>query len=214
VGVSGRARVIVYNTEKVQAADLPASILDFTDPKWKGRLGWAPTNGSFQAFVTALRELRGEDEARAWLEGVKANEPTVYESNDAIVAAVIAGDIDAGFVNHYYLLAARSEAGSDVPAENHFFAGGDPGSLVNVAGAGILTSAPNPAGAQAFVDFLLSENAQRYFAEETYEYPLIEGVPVDERLTPLEDIESPDLDLSDLADLEGTLRLLQETGVL
>ncbi|MGH7129817.1 MAG: extracellular solute-binding protein, partial [Planctomycetaceae bacterium] len=108
VGVSGRARAVVYNTEAVSEADIPASILDFTDPVWKDRLGWAPTNGSFQAFVTALRVERGDDAARDWLEGIIANNPTVFEGNNPIVTAVNEGEIDAGFVNHYYLL--RQEA--------------------------------------------------------------------------------------------------------
>jgi iron(III) transport system substrate-binding protein len=213
VGVSGRARVLAYNTEAVSEDGLPESILDLADPEWSGRIGWAPTNASLQTFVTALRLIEGEDAARAWLEGVQANEPRVYEGNSQALEGVIAGEVDVAPINHYYLLAARAERG-DVPAENHFFAGGDPGSLVNVAGAALLNTAKNPAAAQAFVDFLLSEESQTYFRDETHEYPLIEGVDAEEGLTPLAEIESPDVDLSDLADLQGTLELMQEVGVL
>jgi iron(III) transport system substrate-binding protein len=214
VGVSGRARVVVYSTERVQESDLPDSILDFTDPAWKGRLGWAPTNGSFQAFVTALRVTEGEEAARAWLEGIQENEPEVFEGNLPIVEAVAAGDIDAGFVNHYYLLGQLAEQGDDYPAANHFLSGGDPGALVNVAGVTILATTDQPSGANEFVDYLLSPEAQEYFATETYEYPLIEGVTPDPQLPPLAEIESPDIDLSDLQDLEGTLDLLADVGVL
>ena len=213
VGVSGRARVAVYNTAELEASDMPDSILDFTDPAWKGRLGWAPTNGSFQAFVTALRELEGEDAARAWLEGVQANEPRVYEGNDPALLAVGAGEIDVAFVNHYYLMRKLAEE-PDFAAANHFFGAGDPGALVNVAGAGILTTAPHADAALDFVEFLLTEDSQRYFAEETFEYPLIDGIEADSKLVPLDDIDSPDIDLSDLADLAGTLALLQEVGIL
>ena len=213
VGVSGRARVAVYNTASLTEADMPASILDFADPAWKGRLGWAPTNGSFQAFVTALRVVEGEDAAKAWLEGVQANEPKVYEGNDPALQAVGAGEIDVAFVNHYYLMRRLAEE-PGFAAANHFFEAGDPGALVNVAGVGILSTARNAAAAEAFVDFLLSDGSQAYFAEETFEYPLVAGIPADDRLVPLAEIESPDIDLSDLSDLQGTLDLLTEVGIL
>lgn len=214
VGISGRARVIAYNTDNLTEEDLPESILDFTDPEWEGRIGWAPTNGSFQAFVTALRELEGEDAAREWLEGIQANNPTVYEDNTTTLEGVAAGEVDVGFVNHYYLFRALEEQGEDFSARNYYPTGGDPGALVNVAGAGILASSDNKQAAEDFLSYMVSEEAQQYFADETYEYPVIEGVETNEELVPLEEIESPDIDLSNLDDLEGTLDLLRETGVL
>lgn len=214
VGVSGRARVVAYNTESLSEEELPSSILDFTDPEWSGRIGWAPTNGSFQAFVTALRLVEGEEVAREWLEGIQANDPRVYENNLAIVQGVASGEIDVGFVNHYYLFQLQQEEGGDVPAANYYFQNGDPGSLVNVAGIGTLNTSDNPAEAEAFLEFMLSEEAQSYFADETFEYPLIEGVPINEELVPLSEIQTPNIDLSNLDDLEGTLELLRETGIL
>ncbi|QYJ14415.1 Major ferric iron-binding protein [Rubrobacter xylanophilus DSM 9941] len=214
VGTSGRARVVVYNTEELEPSDLPDSIYGFTDPEWEGRIGWAPTNGSFQAFVTALRVLEGEERARAWLEGIQANDPGVYPDNSSIVQAVGAGEVDVGFVNHYYVFRAIEEQGKDFPARNYFLKDGDPGALVLAAGTGILDTAENPEAARRFIRYLLSEEAQQYFADETYEYPLVEGVERAEGLPPLSEIESPRIDLSDLSDLEGTLELLQETGVL
>jgi iron(III) transport system substrate-binding protein len=213
VGVSGRARVVVYNTDALTEADLPDSILDFTDPAWSGRIGWAPTNGSFQSFVTALRMIEGEDAARSWLEGIQANDPSVYEGNNQALDAVVAGEIDVAFINHYYLMQRLVEE-PDAPAANHYLTDGDPGALVNVAGAGILTTAAHADAARELVDYLLSAEAQEYFATETKEYPLVEGVEPDADLPPLADIGTPDIDLSDLADLEGTLELLQELGIL
>lgn len=213
VGISGRARVAVYNTDQVQESEMPDSILGFTDPAWKGRIGWAPTNGSFQAFVTSLRVLEGDAAARAWLEGIQANEPRVYEGNDPALTGVGAGEVQVAFVNHYYLMRRLAEEPS-FPAANHFFSAGDPGALVNVAGAGVLTTAGNPVAAHAFLEFLLSDESQAYFAEETFEYPLVAGVPADPKLVPLAEIESPEIDLSDLADLEGTLDLMREVGIL
>ncbi len=214
IGVSGRARVVAYNTQAVTQTELPETIFGFTDEQWRGRIGWAPTNASFQSFVTALRVLEGEDRAREWLEGIQTNDPNAYDNNAAVLQAVNNGEIDVGFVNHYYLFAARAEQGDDLPVENFYLTNGDPGALVNVAGAGILNTSDNQELAQQFVEFLLSEQAQQYFADETYEYPLIDGVAPNEALPPLNTIQTPDLDLSQLEDLEGTVQLLQDVGVL
>lgn len=213
VGLSGRARVVAYNTDNLSPEDLPDTIFGFTDPEWSGRIGWAPTNGSFQSFVTALRVLEGEDRAREWLEGIQANDPSVYEGNNPALDAVIAGEIDVAFINHYYLMQRLAED-PDVPAANYFLTDGDPGALVNVAGAGILDTSEQADAARELIEFLLSEEAQTYFAEETEEYPIASGVAPDPELPALEEIGTPAIDLSDLSDLEGTLQLLQEVGIL
>lgn len=214
VGVSGRVRVAVYNTELLSAADLPASVLDLTDPRWAGgKIGWAPTNGSFQAFVTAMRVALGEDGARAWLEGIKANEPRVYENNIAQVEAAAAGEIQVGLVNHYYLYRFLAED-PEYPAANYVFPGGDLGSLVNVAGVGIVDSADQADAAGQLVEFLLSDDAQQYFAEETFEIPLVDGVEADPRLPDLASLQQPEVNLNGLADLQGTLELLTDVGVI
>jgi iron(III) transport system substrate-binding protein len=161
-----------------------------------------------------MRLLLGEDEARAWLEGMIANEPKVFDGNAPIVQAVAAGEFQVGLVNHYYLYNLQKSEGTTLPVANHFFAAGDVGSLVNIAGVGVLTSAANTAQANAFVDYLLSPAAQAYFATETSEYPLIADVPAPEGFTPLAEIEAPDVDLTDLDDLEGTLALLTDVGLL
>ncbi len=214
VGTSGRARAVAYNTEELDEGDLPDSIFAFTDPEWNGRIGWAPTNGSFQAFVTALRVLEGEDRARDWLEGVQANDPFVYPDNLSAVEGVASGEVDMAFVNHYYLFQVKEEQGDDLPAANYYLKGGDPGALVLAAGAGVLDTAENPQAGEEFLEFALSDEAQQYFADETYEYPLVDGVEINEELPPLSEIQSPEVDLSNLDDLGGTLDLLQETGVL
>jgi iron(III) transport system substrate-binding protein len=214
VGVSGRARVVAYNTETLSEQDLPESILDFTDPEWEGRIGWAPTNGSFQAFVTALRLIEGEDTARDWLEGIEANDPRVYDNNLAILEGVASGEIEVGFVNHYYLFPKLQEEGEGFPVRNYYLKNGDPGALINVAGIGILNTAGNSPEAEEFLKFMLSEEAQQYFADETFEYPLIEGVAPGAELVPLSEIEAPEINLGNLDDLQGTLDLLRGTGVL
>ncbi|MYE46667.1 MAG: iron ABC transporter substrate-binding protein [Chloroflexi bacterium] len=214
VGLSGRARVLIYNTEAFDPSELPTSILELTDPKWRGRVAWAPPNGSFQAWVTALRVGEGEEAARAWLEGMKANDAAEFPNNVSIVAAVGRGEVDLGLVNHYYLHRFLAEEGEGFPARNYHTGPGDIGTLVNVAGAGVLKTSERSDEAREFLEFMLGEEAQRYYAETNSEYPLIAGVPSASHLTPIAELQPPDIDLSDLADLEGTLRLLRSAGVL
>ena len=216
VGVSGRVRTVVYNTKSVvPERDFPASILGFTDPKWKGRLGWAPSNGSFQAFVTALRVQLGDAAAQFWLEGIKANGAKSYSTNPAIVLAVSNEEIDAGFVNHYYVQEITKQRGESLNAKNFYFGGRDLGALVNVAGVGIVKTGKHLDAAQKFIDYLLSSDAQTYFASRTFEYPLVAGVPSPEGgVPPLTSLDPPLLDLSNLADLQGTIALLRKVGLL
>ena len=211
VGTSGRARVLLYNTERVQPDELPDDISDLTDPKWRDRLGWAPFNASFQAFVTALRVERGENAAREWLEAMARNRPRSYARNTAIVQAVAAGEIDAGLTNHYYLHTMEREQGVALQARNYI---PPQGTLINVAGVGILRTTRKPDQAGQLVRFLLSEQAQRFFTDQTFEYPLVQGIAPNPALPKLDAMPLADLDLSLLEDLEGTLLLLQALGIL
>jgi iron(III) transport system substrate-binding protein len=213
VGTTARARVVAYNTEALKAADLPDSILGFTDPKWKGRIGWAPPNASFQAFITAFRLTAGEAAARSWIEGIKANNPRSYVNNIAALHAVARGEIQVAFVNHYYLHAIQADQGK-IPVANYHPRDAGVGAMINVAGTGILKTARNAEGARGFIAFLLGPEAQRHFAEHEFEYPVVAGAPAPKGATPLAQIRAPDIDLSNLADLQGTLALLRSTGVL
>ena len=214
VGVSGRARTVVYNTEELTPEDLPDDLTGFTDPEWKGRIGWAPTNASFQTMITAMRAIWGEGKTAQWLEGIQANDPKVYPKNTPIVAAAATGEIDVGLVNHYYLHRFLAEEGQSFGARNYHPSAGGPGAIVMVSGVGILSESDNKVNAQRFVDFLLSEESQRYFVEETFEYPLAAGIPVADGVTPLSEVNNPDLSSAALSDLEGTQSLLREAGVI
>ncbi len=214
VSISGRARVVVYNTNKLKEADLPASIMDYTDARWKDRIGWSPTNGSLQAFVTALRVADGEDVARRWLQGIKANNPKDYNNNTAVVQAAANGEIDVGFVNHYYLFRFLQERGESFPARNYYFKNGDIGGLMLANGLAVLSTAKNAEAAHRFASFMLSPVGQQYFASKTFEYPLIEGVSTSALLPPLKELKLFEIDQIKLGDTQGTLRLLRETGVL
>ena len=214
VGITGRARVVVYGTDNLSAADLPDDLWGFTQPEWKGRVGWAPTNGSFQAMVTALRVGWGEASTEEWLLAMLANDVKDYPKNTPQVAAAASGEIDVGLVNHYYLYRFLAEEGEDFPARNAHLRAGGPGSIVLVSGAGILNTADNPENAEQFIRFLLSQVGQQYFAGSTFEYPLVADVRPSVLLTPLADIAQPDITLADLSDLAGTQALLQKVGAL
>ena len=214
VGISGRARVLVYNTVSLSQGDLPSSIFGFIDPKWRGRIGWAPNNASFQTMVTAMRVIWGEDRAREWLQGIQDNKPEDYRRNTRIVDATAKGEVDVGFVNHYYLNRFTQENGEDFPARNHFMVEGGPANLVMVAGAGILATSRNPENAEKLLRFMLSKVAQQYFAGQTFEYPLVDGITVHRLLVPLSEINRPNIDVVSLSDLKGTQALLRELGII
>ena len=214
VGISGRARVLVYSTELVGEDELPTSVKDLTDPRWKGKIGWPPGNASFRTMVTAMRQMWGEEETRQWLLDMQKNEPGVFPKNTPIVAAAGSGEVAIGLVNHYYLHRFIQESGDDFAARNLFLKNGGPDSLVMVAGAGILDTGENRGNAELFMRFMLSTVAQQYFAGQTFEYPLVEGVKTHRLLPPIDTLNGPDIDLSSLSDLAGTDALLRETGVI
>ncbi|WDV50205.1 iron ABC transporter substrate-binding protein [Streptomyces coeruleorubidus] len=216
VGLSGRVRVIAYNPDQVDEDDVPDSVFDVVKPAWKGKVGFAPTNASFQAFVTGMRVLKGDDTTRKWLADLKANGAKTYAHNLATLDAVEAGEVSLGLVNHYYWYERVAEKGEDkVNSKLRFLPGKDPGALINVSGAGILKDSGQSAAAQKAVDYLLSKEAQSYFADETKEYPLAAGVTSTvEDLPPLESLQSPDIDLGKLDSLQETLAMLQDVGLV
>ena len=214
IGLSGRARTVAYNTERLAPEDLPDDLTGFADPKWKGRIGWVPTNASFQTMVTAMRAVWGEEQTLQWLRNIQGNEPKVYPKNTPIVAATAAGEIDVGFVNHYYLHRFLVEEGESFKARNYHPRAGGPDAIIMVAGAGILSESANPGNAQKFIDYLLSDSAQQYFAAETYEYPLTGSIPASGGVIPLSEINNPDLSSQDLSDLAGSQKLIREAGLI
>jgi len=212
VGTSGRARVIAWSTDRLTQEDVPPSVFDLTDPAYRGRVGWAPANASFQLFVTAMRHRHGEERTREWLEAMKANDVRDYPKNRPVIAAIADGEIDFGLVNHYYLRGFKRDRGEDFPVANAFLAD-DVGGMMSVAGAAVLSTTDRRAAAEQFVEFLLTEESQRYFAYEIGEFPLAgdveaPGLPERARETALK------MDLGALSDRKETLRLLRETDVL
>jgi iron(III) transport system substrate-binding protein len=214
VGVNGRARVIAYNHTLIDEADVPNSVLQLTDPKWKGKLAWSSQNASFQAFVTALRITEGDDVARAWLEGMIANDVIDFENNSGLLDGIARGEAVLGLTNHYYLYRTLAEDPA-YPVSNKYLPN-DIGGLVNIAGVGVLRSSTKQAAALELARFLLSEEIQTWFANETDapEYPLRDTVAPASRLPSLAEINPPNVDLTRIADLEGTLEMLRSVGAL
>jgi iron(III) transport system substrate-binding protein len=213
IATSGRARVLAYDRRVLQPEALPSSILELTKPEWRGQVGWSPANASFQSFVTAMRFIEGEDVARQWLIDMQKNGAIAYNNNTSILQAIAAGEVRLGITNHYYIERAQS-GNADYPVDKIFFKPGDSGNLLNVAGAGILSASRSKPEANRFLEFLLRAESQKYFLNEIFEYPVTYGFDgQDSKLQELLDV-LPDIDLDMLNDLDGTLRLLRETGLL
>lgn len=215
VGVTGRARVVAFDGEKYTADELPDTIDGYTGEEWRGLLGVAPTNASFQSFVTAYRVLDGDDAAETFLTELAANEPQIFDGNSAILTAVDEGVIDAGLINHYYWFRQADEVGQEnMRAQLKYLEAGDPGSIINVTGAGLLSGSADDADALAFLEYLVSEAGQSYFVEQTFEYPLVAGIDAPEGLPSLDSLVNPELDLSDLDTLSETQELLTRVGLI
>lgn len=209
IGVSGRSRVLSYDPAQVTQAELPKTIFDLADPKWKGKIGIAPTNASFQSAVTAMRVLEGNDATASWLKAMKSN-AVLFEKNSQILEAVESGQIAAGLINHYYWFERAAEVGEDkMKSKMAWFQAGDAGNLINVAGVGVLSDKPE---AQTFAKWLLGNSAQTFFVEKTAEYSLI-GIPAQSNLPALSDIPAAKIDLSALAPLAETLELIRDAGL-
>jgi len=214
VGMTMRSRVLAYNPELVAEEDLPASYKDLVDPEWSGLVGVAPTNGSFVAFVSAMILIEGEEATLGWLQGLVANDPVTFDGNAPIAAAVDAGDIAVGLINHYYLRELAAEQGA-ITAQNHFFGQPDAGSLVMPSGISMLATGQNPARATELITFLLSAESQAYFAETNFEYPVLAGAPAPEGVPALDTLVSPSLSATGMASvLDRATDLIAEAGLV
>jgi iron(III) transport system substrate-binding protein len=215
VGVSGRVSVLVYNTKQVSPSSLPTSILALAEPKWKGKLGIAPSETDFQPLITSITKFDGAAAAEKWLKGMKANSK-IYPDNETVVAQVNNGESAIGLINHYYWFRLRDEVGqSGLHSALAYYAAHDPGDLLNVSGAAVLKSSSHQAAAQAFVAFLVSAEGQEVLAHShSYEYPLRPGISPAKGLRPFAEIQPAPITLSELGDGSAPLELEQKLGLL
>jgi iron(III) transport system substrate-binding protein len=213
VAFSARKRVLAYNPETTDEASLPASVLDLVDPEWKGRIGIAPSNASFQDFVTAMRMQIGDEATSEWLRGIAANDPFTFSGNSAVLEAIARGEVEVGLINHYYRYQALAED-PNTPVVNYDFPPDDIGSLVIVTGATVIKGTEQPEEAAELVRFLLSPEAQTYFTDETFEYPLAAGATPNAVLPPVDLTASPAIDFEQLGgDLETTRTMIRDAGL-
>lgn len=213
VGVSGRARVIVYNPKQTPEADLPDTMAGLTSDKWKQGVAWQPTESSFQDFVTAMRVIDGQEGAKKWLTDMKKNEPAAVKSSNDGIIMVGEGKLKAALVNHYYVFQVLAEKGQDFPVKMYHPRKGGAGSLVNITGVGLLKNSTRVESVHAFVNFLLSQVGQFFFTGRTNEYAMTGGIKM-QHLASLSEINPPSINLNQLADLEGTQVLLREVGLI
>ncbi len=216
VGMLARENVLEYNIATVKKDKLPASLLDLVEPEWKGKVAFSPTDADFLPLISAVRILKGQDAALAWLKGMKEN-GQVYDDDEGVVAAVDRGTASVGIINGYYWERFRAETGPDkLHSAIHHFSAGDAGALVNISGAAVLKSSPNQAAAQKFLAYIVSKPVQEAVAKSDidFEYPLAEGVPANPALRPFQDLQPPAIGMQQLGDDRGAAELLREAGLI
>jgi len=214
VGFSGRKRVLVHNIDLVTEAELPTSVFDLTDEKWKGKVAIPGTNGSFMDWFTVFRDQYGTDVATKWLNDMVANDARYYPNNRSIVEAAGRGEIEVGLVNHYYNYQEIAAAGDDHRAKNHHLDDDDIGSLLIITAAAVLKSAKNSEEANELLAYLLTAPVQAYFTNQTLEYPLAAGVEPNAALPQLTALEIGSVDFDALAGgFDETVRIIEASGI-
>lgn len=216
LGLLARENVLAYSPAKLKDAELPASLLDFAKPAWKGKVGIAPSDGDFLPLVSAMIQLHGTEATLAWLKGLKDN-AKIYDDDEGVAAAVAHGDVASGLINNYYWYRLRTELGaSKIDSKIYHFRNGDVGGLVNISGAAVLKSSKHQAEAQQFLAFLAGPKAQEMLgkSEMDFEYPLRPGIAPNPELTPLDKLQPPAIAPSAMGDDQEAGQLLQQAGLI
>ncbi len=212
VGLTGRARVFAYAPDRV--SKLPTSYQSLIENQYNGKVGIAPTNASFQAFVTTLIQYQGLATTEMWLQKMVENNVKLFEKNSQIVTAIDSGLIDLGLVNHYYLWEVSESLNRQINVKNGFFTAGDLGNLINISGAAILNQSTNKEAAGELIEYLLSDSVQLKFVADTHEYSVVLVDARPEGLPSFAEIKAPSVDLSRLSDISQTQKLLIKLGLI
>ena len=213
-GIAARSTVLVYDKNKISADKLPKSMLDLANPEWKGKWAASPSGADFQAIVSALLELKGEAATQAWLKGMKENSKP-YKGNSTAMKAVNAGEVDAALIYHYYYYGDQAKTGENSKnVTPYYFKNQDPGAFVSVSGGGVLKSSKNAAAAQSFLKFITGKKGQEVLQKGTsFEYAVASGVPSNDKLVPLKELQAPTVDPAKLNSAKVT-ELMTQAGLL
>ncbi len=214
IGFAARSTVLIYNPAEIAEDELPDSMLDLAGPEWEGRVGVAAGGADFQAIVSAVLELEGEDATREWLTGQEQNSE-IYSSNTAVMKAVDEGEVPVGITYHYYWYRDQAQNGLiGDDARLHYLGNQDPGAFLSVSGAGVLASSDQAEDAQRLVEYLTSRGAQERLAQSSaLEYAVGTGVDSADVLPPLAELDAPLVDPGAL-DAPQVTELMQEVGLL
>ena len=214
IGFAARSTVLAYNTRSVPKADLPASIMDMADPKWKGQVGIAPSGADFQAIVSAVVAVEGQAKAQAWLKGLEAN-AKIYRNNVAILSAVNSGEIGTGIIYHYYWYQDQAESGANSKnVQLEYFGHQDPGAFLSTSGAGVLKSSKHSEDAQKLVNYLAGKKGQQALVDSNaLEYPVGNGIAANPKLKPLSELDPPKVDIGALNGSQ-VVTMMQQAGLL
>jgi iron(III) transport system substrate-binding protein len=214
IGIAARSTVFAYNTDKLTEAQLPKSIMDLADPSWKGRWAASPSGADFQAIISAMLALKGEDATLSWLKAEKANSAP-YRGNTAAMKGVNAGQVDGAVIYHYYYFGDQAKTGENsAHVALHFFKGQDPGAFISISGGGVLKTAPHKADAEAFLKWIAGPDGQAVLRGGTsFEYAVGVGASSNPKLPPLDTLEAPAVDPSALNSKKVT-ELMTEAGLL
>lgn len=213
-GIAARSTVFAYDKTKLTEAQLPKSIMDLADPAWKGRWAASPSGADFQAIVSAMLELKGEDATLSWLKAMKENFKA-YKGNSTAMKAVNAGEVEGAVIYHYYWFGDQAKTGEN--SKNvalHYFKNEDPGAFVSISGGGVLASSKHQDSAQKFLEFVTGKAGQTVLQTGgSFEYPVASGVPANDKLVPLADLQAPKIDPAKLNSAKVT-DLMTQAGLL
>ena len=213
-GIAARSTVFAYNKTKLNADQLPKSIMDLANNSWKGRWAASPSGADFQAIVSAMLELKGQDATLSWLKSMKENSKS-YKGNSTAMKAVNAGEVDGAIIYHYYYFGDQAQTGensNNVALE--YFKNQDPGAFLSLSGGGVLATSKHQQQAQEFLKFITGKAGQQILQNGTsFEYPVASDVPANAKLVPLTQLDAPKIDPSKLNSKTVT-DLMTQAGLL
>lgn len=214
IGIAARSTVFVYNPEKLNEQQLPKSLMDLAKPEWKGRWAASPSGADFQAIVSAILALKGEQATLEWLKAMKANF-VAYKGNSTVMKAVNAGQIDGGVIYHYYRFVDQSKTGENSKnTKLYYFKHQDPGAFVSLSGGGVLASSKHKAQAQAFIKYITGKEGQESLrTNNAFEYAVGVDAASNPKLVPLKDLDAPKVEPSSL-NSKKVIELMTQAGLL